>query len=188
MTTVLPIARQKTTRGYLKIGDLARLTEKSARAVRLYEEMGLLGPVVRTEGGHRVYDERTLLRLSWIDKLQLLGFSLPRIRELLSELEDSRQGPVAMSKVRAIFREKLEETRAQMKALASLAGEIEDSLVYLESCSICEPSTLLTACTECERPHTVEPPTLISGLHTCRHQEEGIHPEGGSPRLADFGK
>lgn len=170
MSTVLPIARQKI-KEHLRIGDLARLADKSTRAVRLYEEMGLLGAVVRTDGGHRLYDERALVRMSWIDKLQNLGFSLPRIRELLTELEDAQRGPAAMSKVRQIFRDKLEETKAQLKALSALAGELEDSLSYLESCSVCEPSTLLTACTECEQPHSVAPPTLIAGIHTCGHKE-----------------
>ena len=122
--------------------------------------------------GHRLYDEKALLRLSWIDKLQLLGFSLPRIRELLGELEDAEHGPAAMSKVREIFRFKLEETQAQIKSLTALAGELQDSLRYLESCTICEPSTLLCSCTVCEHPHPVEPPTLIAGLHTCGHTKE----------------
>lgn len=177
MSTVLPIAQElkgakAQAKAQLKIGDLARLADRSTRAVRLYEEMGLLGAVVRTEGGHRLYDETALVRMSWIDKLQLLGFSLPRIRELLGELEEARHGPAAMEKVRRIFREKLEETQAQMKALASLAGEIEDSLRYLESCTSCGPSTLLNACPECERPHAVEPPTLIAGMHTCGHSAQ----------------
>jgi DNA-binding transcriptional MerR regulator len=170
-----PLSHLKT---HLKIGDLARLAEKSTRAVRLYEEMGLLGDVFRTEGGHRLYDEKALVRLSWIDKLQLLGFSLPQIRELLTELEDAEQGPAAMSKVREIFRQKLEETQAQIKSLSSLAGELQDSLRYLESCTICEPSTLLCSCTECEHPHPVEPPTLISGFHTCGHAAQSAERRG----------
>ena len=39
----------------LKIGDLARATGKTQRALRLYEEMGLLVPSERTVGGFRVY-------------------------------------------------------------------------------------------------------------------------------------
>jgi DNA-binding transcriptional MerR regulator len=170
MGNTLKISGQRAE-AHLKIGDLARLAEKSTRAVRLYEEMGLLGSVVRTDGGHRLYDERALIRLTWIDKLQLLGFSLPQIRELLDELEDAQKGPVAMGKVREIFRSKLEDTHAQIKALASLAGELEDSLRYLESCSVCEPSTLLTSCQECNLPHAVDAPTLISGFHSCGHAQ-----------------
>ncbi|MCK6546865.1 MerR family transcriptional regulator [Myxococcota bacterium] len=171
MSTVLPIARQRSKEVHLRIGDLARLAEKSTRAVRLYEEMGLLGAVVRTEGGHRLYGEGALIRMSWIDKLQLLGFSLPQIRELLNELEDAEKGPAAMSKIRDIFRAKLEDTKAQLAAMKALVGELEDSLQYLESCNVCEPTTLLSACTVCEHPHAVEPPTLISGIHTCGHKE-----------------
>src|SRR5262245_15292624 len=108
MSHTLRISGQKISsqkaEPHLKTADLARLADKSTRAVRLYEEMGLLGSVVRTEGGHRLYDERALIRLTWIDKLQLLGFSLPQIRELLAELEDAEKGPAAMSKVREIFR------------------------------------------------------------------------------------
>lgn len=171
MSTLLPIARQRSKEIHLRIGDLARLAEKSTRAVRLYEEMGLLGAVVRTEGGHRLYGEEALVRMSWIDKLQLLGFSLPQIRELLEELHDAEKGPAAMARVRQIFRTKLEETQAQIKSLNALAGELSDSLTYLESCSVCEPSTLLNACTACDHPHPVEPPTLITGIHTCQKGE-----------------
>lgn len=171
MSTLLPIARQRSKEIHLRIGDLARLADKSTRAVRLYEEMGLLGAVVRTEGGHRLYGEEALVRMSWIDKLQVLGFSLPQIRELLAELEDAEKGPIAMTKVREIFRAKLEETQTQIKSLTALAGELADSLAYLESCSVCEPSTLLGACTACDHPHPVEPPTLITGMHTCGHKE-----------------
>lgn len=171
MSNVLPIAQQKSKEMQLRIGDLARLADKSTRAVRLYEEMGLLGAVIRTEGGHRLYGQSALVRMSWIDKLQLLGFSLPQIRDLLNDLEDAQRGPAAMNRVREIFRSKLEETRAQIKGLEALAGEIQDSLAYLDSCSVCEPSTLLSACPLCAKPHAVEPPTLISGIHTCGHKE-----------------
>ena len=39
----------------LRIGDLAEKTGKTKRALRLYEEMGLLVPSDRTSGGFRLY-------------------------------------------------------------------------------------------------------------------------------------
>ena len=39
----------------LKVGDLARKTGKSVRALRLYEELGLLQPRTRSDGGFRLY-------------------------------------------------------------------------------------------------------------------------------------
>lgn len=171
MADVLPIVRQPAKEASLRIGDIARLAKKSTRAMRLYEEMNLLGDVVRTDGGHRLYSDDALLRVAWIDKLQALGFSLTQIREMLSEWSSARQAPKAMGRVREIFQEKLEHTRAQLETLHALADELTESLAYLESCgSICEPATVIQECNSCERPHPIaREPGLVAGFHTCGH-------------------
>lgn len=152
----------------IKIGELARRAGKSTRAVRLYEEMGLLESSVRTDGGHRLYDESAVARLTWIDKLQLLGFTLPQIRTLLADLEDGARGPAAMERVRSLFQGKLDETRSQIRSLESLAGELSDSLRYLSTCTHCEPNTLFESCSQCDHEHDVAPPPLITGMHSQR--------------------
>ena len=149
----------------LRIGDLAKRAGKSARAVRLYEEKGLLGPALRTEGGHRLYSTDALTRLGWIDKLQVLGLSLGEIRQFLDDLDRSETAPDVMAKVREMFQEKLSQVRSQLQSLRELQGELQDGLAYLESCSGCEASTDVAACRTCGRPHQVEPPTLITGLY-----------------------
>jgi len=169
MARLLPIADRET----LRIGDLAKRTHRSARAVRLYEEMGLLGPVYRTEGGHRLYDQDVLVRMAWIDKLQSLGFSLTQIRDLLTDWSDNQFGPRAMSRVREVFRRKLEDTQVQIRQLQSLAAELTESLAYLDSCEVCHPSTVLGECSGCSHPHAVEQePTLVAGFHTSGLTEE----------------
>ena len=70
----------------LRIGELAKKTGKTTRALRLYEELGLLVPSARTEGGFRLYHEANAERVFWIGKLQDLGFTLPQIQNLLSTL------------------------------------------------------------------------------------------------------
>ena len=185
MTPALPIVNGSQVPGspqpVLRIGDLAKKTDKTNRAVRLYEEMGLLGAVHRTEGGHRVYTGDAVARINWIDKLQALGFSLTQIRSLLDDWADSRFGPSAMSKIRALFREKLDETRAQMLQLEALAIELEDSLSYLASCEACEPNTVLGSCTGCDQPHPVDQePALVAGfrkVRTDRISTRGIEDE-----------
>ena len=57
----------------MKIGELARKTGKTVRALHLYEEMGLLKPG-RSEGGFRLYGPDELARVYWIGKLQKMGF------------------------------------------------------------------------------------------------------------------
>ena len=45
-----------STTHLIRIGDLARLTGKTVRAIHLYEELGLLKPATRSSGGFRLYD------------------------------------------------------------------------------------------------------------------------------------
>ena len=71
----------------LKVGELAKRTGKTVRAVHLYEELGLLTPAVRSKGGFRLYSGKALKRIEWIQKLQDLGFSLTEIKAVLRDWE-----------------------------------------------------------------------------------------------------
>ena len=154
----------------LRIGDLAKRADRSARAVRLYEGMGLLGPALRTEGGHRLYDQNALVRLGWIDRLQTLGLSLTDIRSFLDDIESAQRGPAAMERARRMFQAKLREVHAQIEGLQTLQAELQDGLTYLESCNTCAPETEYVECKHCARPHDIEAPVLITGIH---HNGEG---------------
>ena len=66
-----------------KVGELARRTGLSVRALRYYDEIGLLSPSRRTEGGHRLYTAGDVVRLQRIKSLRALGFSLREIGEYL---------------------------------------------------------------------------------------------------------
>jgi len=165
MSSILPIVGREVAAPALRIGDLARQAGKSTRAVRLYEDLGLLGPAHRTEGGHRVYGDDARVRLGWIDKLQVLGMSLPDIKSFLDELEDAATGPAAMERVRGMFRTKLAEVRAQVDALEALSAELTDGLSYLETCHDCSTNTDLGGCRACDHDHAIEAPLLITGIH-----------------------
>ena len=66
------------------IGEAARLTGTSVRALRYYQEMGLVRPAALSPGGHRLYGEPELARVLRIRELQdLMGFNLAEIGELL---------------------------------------------------------------------------------------------------------
>ena len=72
---------------YLKIGELAHLTEMSPRTIRYYQEIGLLHPVKRIEGGKRVFSEDDLQRLKFIKRLKHLGLTLSEMHELANIYE-----------------------------------------------------------------------------------------------------
>jgi DNA-binding transcriptional MerR regulator len=65
-----------------KIGELAHLVEMSPRTIRYYEEIGLLHPGKRIEGGKRVFTENDLQRLRFIKRLKHLGLTLTEMNEL----------------------------------------------------------------------------------------------------------
>lgn len=67
----------------LRIGALARRAGISAKALRLYEETGLLRPDAHSPSGYRLYGPSSLRRLSQILLLRRAGFPLRRIGELL---------------------------------------------------------------------------------------------------------
>src|SRR6185295_3183163 len=67
----------------LRVGDLAKMTGKTVRAIHHYEELGLIEPVGRSKGHYRLFDAETPVRIRWISKLQSLGVSLSEIRTLV---------------------------------------------------------------------------------------------------------
>ena len=65
---------------------MAEQTGLTARAIRYYEEIGLLEPAARSDGAYRLYDPEDLERLSFIKGLREdAGFSLAEIRQLLED-------------------------------------------------------------------------------------------------------
>jgi DNA-binding transcriptional MerR regulator len=74
----------------LSIGDIAREFGVSLRALRFYEDRGLLHP--RRRGTTRLYSERDRSHLQMILKGKQLGFTLSEIREILCARGDVMNG------------------------------------------------------------------------------------------------
>jgi DNA-binding transcriptional MerR regulator len=159
---------ESTGQRLLKVGDLARRTGKSVRALRLYEELGLLHPKARSHGGFRLYDESACTRIRWIELLQDSGFSLHQIQALLQAWQGTHYGPDAMALVRGIFQKRLIETRQALERYRALEKELEGSLEYLNTCQQCRPPrTTSEDCPHCPVDHGMkEEPALVAGLHT----------------------
>jgi DNA-binding transcriptional MerR regulator len=149
----------------LKVGELAKLSGKTVRALHLYEEMGLLQPAQRSKGRYRMYAADAVTRVRWISKLQDMGFSLQDIRTMAQQWEQSGSAPDAMAKVQALFEQKLAQTQAQMQRLRMLTAELQASLEYLRTCPTCDPNQLIDACSSCEQ-HAVyeDAPELVAGF------------------------
>jgi MerR family copper efflux transcriptional regulator len=67
----------------MHIGELAEKTGLSLRTIRHYDEVGLLKPAGRTDGGFRLYSHDDFTRLMLIRRMKPLGFSLEEMTDLL---------------------------------------------------------------------------------------------------------
>jgi MerR family transcriptional regulator, repressor of the yfmOP operon len=86
MPTNAPVAQKDTETALLKIQEVAAETGLTTRAIRYYEELGLLEPAARSEGAYRLYDTSDLERLRYIKELRdEAGFSLAAIGQLLED-------------------------------------------------------------------------------------------------------
>lgn len=149
----------------LKVGELAKRTGKTVRAVHLYEELGLLSPAVRSKGGFRLYSGRAVRRIEWIQKLQDLGFSLTEIKAFLRDWEDSETAPKAMDRMREIFSDKLRETKETVARLSRLVEDLTETLAYMDSCRGCEPTHNQGECGTCGiHGHDGKAPVLLEGI------------------------
>jgi len=104
-----------------RIGDVTRLTGLSADTLRYYEKIKLLQPVNRTASGIRVYDERDLSRLQFIQRAKAMNFSLEEIARLLEMREDPQN---ARDEVHELTHQKLEEVESHMEELDTLRKEL----------------------------------------------------------------
>jgi MerR family transcriptional regulator, copper efflux regulator len=146
------------------VGDLAKVTGKTVRAIHHYEELGLIEPVGRSKGHYRLFDPETPVRIRWISKLQSLGLSLTEIRTLVKNRQTSVSAHEAAQQLRRMYEERLVEVKTRMKELSALERELEASLAYLDSCGTsCTPNLVPTDCAQCDRHPDEHEPDLISG-------------------------
>ena len=119
------LARERFT-----ISDLSAEFGVSARALRFYEDEGLIAPT--RSGLARIYSKRDRARLAWILRAKNVGFSLSEIRELIDlyDLGDGRAEQRRTTLVRC--REKIAELEAQRADLDSSIRELSDFVATLD--------------------------------------------------------
>ena len=156
---------EKTDCPLFHIGQLAEKTGKTSRAIRFYEQRGLLSPRSRSENGYRLYDEKSLFRIEWIERLQTMGFSINEIREFLSSFSEKSDGPQQMQQLHSFYSSQLRETEQKIQRLQLLAKELKNSISFLEVCNSCKEEHSATACASCQKQTKQSDwPLLISAL------------------------
>jgi MerR family mercuric resistance operon transcriptional regulator len=118
--------------GRLKIGQLADLAGCTVKAIRFYETRGLLPRPARSASGYRLYSERDLKRLQFIQRAKLLGLPLAKIKELVLHLsEEECACPTLRPHLEQLIREQLKDVGARLDQLALLKEELEGFLAKM---------------------------------------------------------
>jgi MerR family transcriptional regulator, thiopeptide resistance regulator len=101
-----------------RIGELARESGLTIRTLHHYDQLGLLSPLSRTEGGHRCYTSGDVRRLHRIVALRSLGISLEEIGTVL----DGEPDPVGL------LRRQLDAVEERIRNATSLRTRLLDVL------------------------------------------------------------
>ncbi len=106
---------------FLNASDAARRLGISTKALRLYEQRGLLAPV-RSDAGWRAYGPEDLERASEIVALRALGFSLAQVARILKG--DASGLEPALATHQASLEARLREVVAAMDGVRALRGDL----------------------------------------------------------------
>lgn len=111
----------------MRIGELAERGGVSSRALRHYEELGLL-PARRRVNGYRTYGEDDLRAVVEIRALIGLGLSLAETRPFVECLRAGHPSGASCADSIAVYRQKLAEVDASLARLGAVRAELEAQL------------------------------------------------------------
>jgi DNA-binding transcriptional MerR regulator len=108
----------------LRIGQLARATGVSAKAIRYYEQVGVLPSPSRTAAGYRQYPPRGVHRVLFVRRARALGLSLRDLKALTAALDDGSR-PTLRPRLLGLLREHLSAVKRRRVELRLLQRELE---------------------------------------------------------------
>lgn len=114
------------------IGQVAERTGFPASTLRFYEQHGLLEPAGRTDAGYRVYDDRSLERLGFIDRAKQLGCTLEEIADLAGLWEADDCGPV-QARLHELVTAKIADAQHRSSELVAFTAQLQATATHLRS-------------------------------------------------------
>lgn len=140
----------------LTTGEMARRSSNTLRTVRFYEEEGILRPVRRTDGGHRLFDRRELERLMLVTDMRAAGLSLDEIKQILEIKQRAQTGGDAAKQATEILTRRIAELREKLLVLQRLQQDLSETTEVIAGCVECththEPGRCDTCAVIASRP------------------------------------
>lgn len=124
----------KTEVTMMHIGELAEKSSMSLRTIRHYDDVELLKPSGRSEGGFRLYTHEDLERLLLIRRMKPLGFTLEEMSDLLDIIASLQSGaPDASSpEMRSSLKEFIQQATTKRAKLEDYLVRADELLALLE--------------------------------------------------------
>jgi DNA-binding transcriptional MerR regulator len=116
------------------IGEVSRMTGLSPKALRLYQDKGLLTPArIDEESGYRYYTQRDVQRAQAVRFLRDLQFSLDDIRTVLERLDEGRPLETSLAQMRARLAAEVGEMQRAVLAVDALIRYDDQARAYLQT-------------------------------------------------------
>ncbi len=114
----------------MHIGEVAARTELSLRSLRHWDEVGLLRPSGRTDGGFRLYTEADVEKILVIRRMKPLGFTLEEMKAVLTDIETLRAatGDTTTARQRLLL---VQQDADQRRAKLTLQLDMADEFVKI---------------------------------------------------------
>lgn len=119
------------------IGQAGRAAGVTRKAIRVYEQRGLLPPATRTVSGYRLFSDEAVDTLRFIRRARTLGLGLDDIARILAE---HRHGGSPCSSVRTRLDQRIAQTDREIAELSRLRA------VLVEAAESCRPADGGTIC------------------------------------------
>ncbi|MDP5274927.1 MerR family transcriptional regulator [Chengkuizengella axinellae] len=113
----------------MKINEVAKKLNISARAIRFYEEKGLISPEKQKENAYRIFNEKDILRLQTIIALREIGIPIQEIKKVLSNMEqkDQREVKHYLDLQRATMYTQWIELKQQLDTIDEMMDRLNDN-------------------------------------------------------------
>jgi MerR family Zn(II)-responsive transcriptional regulator of zntA len=161
---------------------MARHSNNTLRTVRFYEEEGILRPVRRTEGGHRLFGKSELERLMLVTDMRAAGLSLDEIKQILAVKESAASGGEASKMATKVLAAKIDELREKLQELTRLQDDLMKTSDVMSVCLECHDPRFPLDCNSCARLQAV--PNLPRSMRVLWSTNGRMKGSGGSGESA----
>lgn len=105
----------------MNIGELSQLSQVNSKAIRRYEELGIIAKAKRSLTGYRQYTDTDVQVLRFVKKARQLGFSMKDIKQLVGLWKNKTR---SSAQVKSIAQKHIEELQIKLTEIQSILNSL----------------------------------------------------------------